>query len=109
VTRAIGVIRTAMKSEDVIATLREHESALRARGVRHAALFGSRARGDYRPDSDIDILIEIEPDTITDIFSYAGLKRHIADLFPERVDVVNREALKPALRSAAVAEAVYAF
>jgi predicted nucleotidyltransferase len=98
-----------MNSAEVIATLRKHESSLRARGVRHAALFGSRARGDHRPDSDIDILIDIEPGAITDVFSYAGLKRHIADLFPDRVDVVNREALKPALRSSAIAEAVYAF
>ena len=98
-----------MDRQEILAKLRENETALRARGVSHAALFGSRARGDYRPDSDIDILIEIEPGAVTDIFSYAGLKRHIADLFPERVDVVNREALKPALRSSAMADAVYAF
>jgi predicted nucleotidyltransferase len=98
-----------MNSDDVIATLRKHESSLRARGVLHAALFGSRARGDHRSDSDIDILIEIEPGAVTDVFSYAGLKRQIADLFPERVDVVNREALKPALRSLAMAEAIHAF
>ena len=46
-----------MNSQDVLAKLRENESALRARGVKHAALFGSCARGDNRPDSDIDIMI----------------------------------------------------
>ena len=94
---------------DVLATLRENEYALRARGVRHAALFGSRARGDQRPDSDIDILIEIEPGAVTDVFSYAGLKRYIAELFPDRVDVVNRDALKASLRPSAIADALYAF
>ncbi len=41
-----------MNREEIIARLRENETALRARGVAHAALFGSRARGDERPDSD---------------------------------------------------------
>lgn len=44
-----------MTSEEIIARLRENEGALRARGVAHAALFGSRARGAARPDSDTDI------------------------------------------------------
>ena len=50
-----------MNSEDILARLKENEAALRARGVAHAALFGSRARGDARPGSDIDIMIEIDP------------------------------------------------
>ena len=72
-------------------------------------MFGSRARGDDRPDSDIDILIEIEAAVVTDIYSYAELKEQVAALFRERVDVVNREALRPALRLSATADAVYAF
>jgi S-adenosyl-L-homocysteine hydrolase/Nucleotidyltransferase domain len=44
-----------MDREDMIARLRENESTLRERGVRHAALFGSCARGEERPDSDVDI------------------------------------------------------
>jgi uncharacterized protein len=50
-----------MNGPEIIARLRENEPALRARGVSHAALFGSRARGDNRPDSDIDIMIELDP------------------------------------------------
>ncbi len=42
-----------MNNQEILARLRENEPALRARGVRHAALCGSRARGDNRPDSDI--------------------------------------------------------
>jgi len=40
-----------MGRQDIIARLRENEAALKARGVTHAALFGSRARGDNRPDA----------------------------------------------------------
>jgi predicted nucleotidyltransferase len=44
-----------MTLQDALATLRRHESALRERGVAHAAVFGSVVRGDDRPDSDVDI------------------------------------------------------
>ena len=50
-----------MDKAAILARLREHEPALRERGVSHAAVFGSRARGDNRPDSDVDILVEIGP------------------------------------------------
>jgi predicted nucleotidyltransferase len=98
-----------MKREEIIARLREHEVALRARGVAHAALFGSRARGDDRPDSDTDIMIEIDPGAHVTLFDYVGLKDYIASLFDGPVDVVNREGLKPYVRPAATADAIYAF
>jgi len=46
----------SMDREHVIATLRAHESELRAAGIIRLSLFGSTARGDYGPDSDIDLL-----------------------------------------------------
>lgn len=98
-----------MKSDEVIAILRQHETTLRARGVRHAALFGSVARGDARPDSDVDIMIEFAPDTNLDIFKYAGVMMYIEGLFPGPVDVVDRDALKPLLRAPAANDAIYAF
>ncbi len=97
-----------MNREQVIARLRENEAALRARGVAHAALFGSRARGDERPDSDTDIMVEFEPTARVTVFDYAGLKRDVAALFEGPVDVVNRDGLKPYIKPAA-ADAIYAF
>ena len=98
-----------MKRDEVIAILRQHESTLRARGVTHAALFGSVARGDARPDSDVDIMIELDPSCGLDIFKYAGLKMYIEGLFPGPVDVVDRDALKPLLRAPTANDAIYAF
>lgn len=98
-----------MDKQDILARLRENEAALKARGVRHAALFGSRARGDNRPDSDIHILIDLAPEAPIGMWQYSGLKTYIAGLFEEPVDVVSREALKPYVRPAATADAVYAF
>lgn len=54
-------VRAAMNREKIITRLQQHEATLRARGVAHAVLFGSRARGDERPESDYDILIAIDP------------------------------------------------
>jgi predicted nucleotidyltransferase len=98
-----------MKRDEVIAILRQHETTLRARGVCHAALFGSVARGDARPDSDVDIMIELAPDAGLDIFKYAGIMMYIEGLFPGPVDVVDRDALKPLLRAPAANDAIYAF
>ena len=50
-----------MDKAAILARLQEHQPALRERGVSHAAVFGSRARGDNRPDSDVDILVEMGP------------------------------------------------
>jgi uncharacterized protein len=98
-----------MKSEDAIAILRQNADTLRARGVCHAALFGSLARGEAKPDSDVDILIELAPDNTLDLFAYSGLMHYIESLFPVPVDVVDRDALKPYIRAPAARDAIYAF
>jgi uncharacterized protein len=72
-------------------------------------LFGSRARGDARPDSDTDIMIEIDPEARIGVWGYAALKEYIASLFDGPVDVVNRDGLKPYVRPAATADAIYTF
>jgi predicted nucleotidyltransferase len=98
-----------MNRQDIIARLRENEAELRTRGVAHAALFGSRARDDARPDSDTDIMIEIDPAARIGVYDYVGLKDYIASLFDGPVDVVSCEGLKPYVKPAVTADAIYAF
>ena len=98
-----------MNREQVLATLRAHQQELRSRGVLHAALFGSVARDEAQPGSDIDIMIEIEPDAPVGVFEYVGITQYLADLFPHRVDVANRRSLKALVRPSAERDAVYAF
>jgi hypothetical protein len=98
-----------MNAERALTTLRQNEPALRARGISHAALFGSVARGDNRADSDIDILVEFDPAAQITVFDYVGVKNFIAGLFRESVDVIDREGLKPHLRAASERDAIYAF
>lgn len=98
-----------MNSQDALTTLRQHESALRARGVTHAAVFGSVARGENRTDSDLDIMIEIDPAAHVTLFDYVGLKDYVAGLFDGPVDVIDRDAIKPHLRATTARDALYAF
>lgn len=98
-----------MNRDQVLATLRIHEQELRRRGVLHAGLFGSVARGEATSESDIDLLIEIEPEASVGVFEYVGITQYLEDLFSYRVDVVNRGSLKPLVRPSAERDALYAF
>jgi uncharacterized protein len=98
-----------MNCQEIIARLRENEAKLRERGVRHAALFGSCARGEERPDSDVDIMIEVDPAARIGIYEYVAIKDYIAGLIDTRVDVVRRDRLKPYVGLGAVGDAIYAF
>jgi uncharacterized protein len=98
-----------MNAQDAIATLRRNENALRERGVAHAAIFGSVARGDNQQDSDLDILVEFEPGSEGTIYDYVRFKEYVAGLFEGPVDVIDRAALKPYLRAPAARDVMYAF
>jgi hypothetical protein len=100
---------TGIDRERIIATLQAHETELHRRGVRHAALFGSIARGEGKRTSDIDILIELDPQAPVRLFEHVGITQYLADLFPARVDVANRSSLKPLVRRTIEPDAIYAF
>ena len=98
-----------MAPETVIATLRAHEADLRLKGVTRAALFGSTARGEAEGDSDLDIMVEIDPEAHVDVYGYVGITQYIAGLFKVRVDVSERAMLIDSVRRTADHDAVYAF
>jgi predicted nucleotidyltransferase len=98
-----------MDRDSIIATLRRHEEELHGKGVSHAALFGSFARGDVHGSSDIDILIDLDPGASLSVFDYVAVKDYIAGLFDAPVDVVNRQGLKAHVRPRALADIVDAF
>ena len=74
-----------------------------------AAVFGSVARGDNRPDSDLDILIEFEPGAEGSVYDYVRFKEYVAGLFEGPVDVIDRAAFKPHLKAPSARDAFYAF
>ena len=89
--------------------LRTREAELRRRGVCHAAVFGSVARDEQSAASDIDVLVDLDPDAIPDLFTYVGIARELREWLGRDVDLAQRRMLKRHVRPAAEAEAVYAF
>jgi uncharacterized protein len=73
--------------------------------VRELSLFGSMARGDNRPDSDIDILVEFQPNSGIGLIAYAGLMRELSDLMGRKVDLVSKKGLKALIRDEVLQEA----
>lgn len=98
-----------MNRDHIIERLRSTQADLRQFGVRHAALFGSRARGEARLGSDIDIMLEFDPDARITVFDLVGIKEYVADLFEGPVDVVDKAGLKPRFAAEVEAAALYAF
>lgn len=73
--------------------------------VKELSLFGSRARGDNRGDSDYDLLVDFLPDAGIDLFDYAEMKNDLEDLLGKDVDLVSKPGLKKRIRSRVLAEA----
>ncbi len=93
-----------MERDEVLAALRAHQAEITAFGVRSLAVFGSVARDEAGPASDVDVLVEFEPPATFD--RYMGLKLYLEDLLGVRVDVVTLHGLKPRLRPIVEREAI---
>ena len=93
----------------VIQTLRAHEPELRAAGILHLRLFGSVARGDSSPRSDIDLLADFDKSKRLSLVSMAHLENRLADLLGVKVDLSPADSMKEPVRRQAVREAVLAF
>ncbi len=98
-----------MDREQVIAILRGHENELRAAGVAHLSLFGSTARGDQRPDSDVDLLAAFDNTRRISLLAVAGIEQQISRMLGRSVELVEEGTLKPRVRERVEAEAVRAF
>lgn len=95
--------------EKALEILRANQAQLRAKGVLHAAVFGSVARGEAGPDSDVDVLVELQPGKPCGMFEYVRLQLDISDLLGRRIDLIERKALRPFIRDEAARDAVDAF
>lgn len=87
-----------MTRETALALLKEHRDELAAFGLRRLALFGSVARNEAGPDSDVDVLVEFEGKPTFD--RYAGLYDCLEDLLARPVDLVTVSAIRPFMREA---------
>jgi hypothetical protein len=95
-----------MDKEEILALLAAHRAELDRYGVQSLAVFGSVARGEAGPESDVDVLVEFTGPT--GFFEFMDLKDYLEALLGRPVDLVTRKALKRQLRDQILAEAVYA-
>lgn len=105
---ATTTTRTATAAR-VIATLRAHEAELRAAGIRRLSLFGSVARGDDEPESDVDLAAELDPEAGIDLVSLVGLERRLGAMLGRPVDLLTEPVEKPRLRANIERDRVRAF
>jgi predicted nucleotidyltransferase len=73
--------------------------------IRWLALFGSAVRDDFRPDSDVDVLVEFEPGTQVTFFTLSRLQRELESIFARPVDFVMKDGLKRRIRDSVLASA----
>jgi hypothetical protein len=99
----------SMDRLSVIRTLREHESELRAAGIMHLRLFGSLARDESSPESDIDLLAEFDRTKRLSLVRIGSLQSRLSELLGAEVDLSSAEWMREPIRSRALREAILAF
>jgi uncharacterized protein len=96
--------------ERVLGTLRAHEADLRARGVRRLRLFGSVARATAGPESDVDLIAEIDHASRFSLLDLVGLQHDLEDLIGRKVEITTAaERMRPRIRRRVEADAIEVF
>ena len=94
--------------QEVVDTIRANRAVLAEFSVKSVSVFGSVVRGDARPDSDVDILVEFESGARVGFFTFSRLQRRLSAILGRPVDLVTPDALHKAMKSRILEEAVHA-
>ncbi len=78
------------------------EPILKENHVKYAGIFGSRARGDHRPDSDIDLLVGFNRPM--GLFAFLGLQNKLSEITGKKIDLVTEKALSPYIKDKILSE-----
>jgi predicted nucleotidyltransferase len=96
-----------MDRPDLIEALKKYDAALRENGATGVFIFGSRARGAHRPDSDLDLFIDFDPaERVPSIFRLMQIEDEISQALGMAVTITTRNALHPLMRDSIERDAV---
>jgi predicted nucleotidyltransferase len=102
-----------MTKDRILDQLRQHQAELQSAGVEKLSLFGSVARGDDGPDSDVDVVVTLTEEIMRSGFGYFGalakLKERIERITGKSVDIVSEPIEKESLRLAIERDRAHAF
>ncbi|MDP2996048.1 MAG: nucleotidyltransferase family protein [Bryobacterales bacterium] len=89
----------------VVVSQPEMAEICRRYDVKELAVFGSAARGEMRPDSDIDLLVDFLPEARVSLLRHAAAERELTALLGRKVDLVSKRALQDAVRDEVLPQA----
>ncbi|MFA4966480.1 MAG: nucleotidyltransferase family protein [Thermoleophilia bacterium] len=98
-----------MTRREALRRLNRNREKLRTYHVRHIGVFGSTARDQATLHSDVDVLVEFDPQTPVGLFTFVRLLDFLADIMGTRIDLATPEALRPEMRPEILGEVVRAF
>ena len=94
-----------MEREEILSKIRDCQPELKRLGVKRLGIFGSVARGEVRPGSDLDVLVEFE--ALPDFDAYMDTRFLLEDTLQMRIDLVTAQALRPRLRPYVERDLIY--
>ena len=97
-----------MKRDEVLRILAENRERLKGFPVKSLAIFGSVARDEASEASDVDVLVEFEPDQPVGLFSFIRLMHCLQEILGCRVDLTTAEGLRSEMREEILKEAIRA-
>ena len=95
--------------EQLVTTLRDLKASFVDQGVTGMSLFGSRARGDNRPDSDIDLMIDVDPAQKFSLLDLVGVAHTVEDQVRLPANIFMRRSLEPTILASAKRDAIWVF
>ncbi|QOG20092.1 nucleotidyltransferase family protein [Bradyrhizobium arachidis] len=84
-----------MTRDEIVAAIRRNADAIKGKGVSKLGIFGSRARDEYLPDSDIDVLVEIEPAVAFSLLNLIDVEQIIEEATGLQAQATVRRSISP--------------
>jgi len=96
------------KLNEIKRTLESHKKHLKEKyRIKEIGIFGSYIRGEQRKKSDVDILVEFQPDAEMDLLTFIEIENYLSDIFGLKVDLVMKSSLKPRIGKRILEEVMY--